>query len=208
MPKRSKNKTMDIFKPSRKLEGFLLALFVLLAVFIINVSTIYADFAISVKTYKIKPIPFTYYEVASDVTKIPISFAKYGEQASIIYPPPKGSTVSDSASIAVKCQDALSQNIDKILKVQSENQSLKKYLTLENKISALNKDGFLSIVTAPQQKTFQRDLAVNKIIAEFRSKEFKIDKNTSFCIFVTFIYGPQKNVIEKIIISAATLESK
>lgn len=207
MLKRSKNKAIYTFKPSGKLEGFLFALFILSIAFVINVAMVYADFIVNVKTHKINPIAFSGYETSSDITKIPILFAKYGEKANAIYPSPKANIVRDPSPIIKKCSEVLSQNVDKIVKIEMENKAVNKYLTFENKIPALGKDDFLGILANDQEKTIQRDPTTNKVIAEFRSKEFTINKSTSFIIYTTFIYESQKNIVEKIIISAAQLEN-
>lgn len=93
------------------------------------------------------------------------------------------------------------------MRISTQNSAVKDYLTFENKIPLLNKEAFLGIVTNPREKTFQRNAATGKIAAEFRSKEFQIDDNMAFCIYVTFVCSQDKGVVEKIIISAVKLES-
>lgn len=163
--------------------------------------------SVSLKTYAIKPISFNGYETASDIAGIPIIFSEYGKTVKVSYPAPKETVIQDPSSITKNCREILRKNIDKIAQVETQNSAVKDYLTFENKIPLLNKEVLLGIVTDPREKTFQRNIDTGKTTAEFRSKEFQIDNNTAFCIYITFVCSQDKGVVEKIIISAVKLES-
>ena len=182
---------------------FIIPLFV-----ISGILTSYAEQpSVILKTFAIKPIPFNGYETTSDITGIPIIFSEYGKMVKVTYPAPKEVVIQDSSLIIKNCKEFLLKNVDKIVQVETQNSAVKDYLAFEGKIPLLSKEAFLGIITSPREKTFQRNAAIGKAVAEFRSKEFDIDENTKFCIYVTFVCSQDKSVVEKIIISAVKLES-
>ncbi|MBI3601497.1 MAG: hypothetical protein HY209_01175 [Candidatus Omnitrophica bacterium] len=197
------NRIRNFPQPSRTLEGFLFVL-----AFAVGIA--YADQlppGIKIVAYHIQPLAFKAYEDVSDITKIPIVFSKYGQEAKLVYPAPKENTIRETSVIMKKCREALSRNVERIVKTQKENKAVHDYLTLKDKVPALNKEDFLRIVDDPREATFQRDPATNKAVAEFRSKEFPINKNMAFCIYITFICSYEQSTVEKIILSAVKLES-
>ncbi len=163
---------------------------------------------VSLKTYSIRPIPFSGYEATSDTAKIPIIFSEYGKLVKVIYPAPKSAIIQDQALIIKNCKEFFLKNVDKIIEIETQNPNVKDYLTAESKISLPTKEIFLSILTSPREKIVQRNAAMGKNIAEFRSKEFDIDEHTKFCIYVTFICNPENASVEGMIISAVKLESE
>ena len=162
--------------------------------------------SVSIKTFAIKHIPFNDYEATSNISGIPIIFSEYGKTVKVSYPAPKEAVIQDPSVITKNCREILSKNVDKILQVETQNSVVKNYLTFEGKIPLLSKESFLGIVASPREKTFQRNAATGKTVAEFRSKEFDIDEYTKFCIYVTFLCDPEKAFVEEIIISAVKLE--
>lgn len=208
MYKRKINNSIAAFKPSANPEGFLFALVVFLIVFI-NSIIVYAEQpSASVKTYRIESIAFDGYQIVSGISKIPIIFCTYGERTKVVYPAPKENVLKDSSLISEKCFEAISQNVDKIVETQLQIQSVRKYLTVAGRIAPLTKDDFLNIVSHPQECTFQRDLSIDKHIAEFRSKEIMLDGNGAFCVYITFICDSKDESVEEVLISAVNLESK
>ena len=208
MAKRGKYGKIIMSRPSGKLEGFLIVIFIILS--FLMVPPIIADAeqpSVSVKAYKIESVAFGGYKTISDINKIPIIFCAYGEKPRVAYPAPKDSIIKDPSVLIKKCSEAISQNVDKIVMVQLQNQSVGNYLTADNRIAPLTKTDFLNIVNHSQEYTFQRDVSAGKDMAEFRSKEFQVDNNGAFCIYVTFVCSQDKGDVEKIIISAVKLES-
>ncbi len=184
--------------------------FLLLASFLIMIQPMaYSQSqSFSIKSYRIQTIPFERYETTSGgLNKTAIVFAEYGKEAKVIYPAPKDMIPDDSSFITKKCYESLAKNIDEIVKVQTQNRAINDYLSLNNKISPLSKEGYLNILKDPQEETVQKDSNASKIIAEFRSKEFTIGEKARSCIYLTFIYDSQSKSIEKIILSAVKLES-
>lgn len=204
-----KNSMIARYMPSEKTEGFLIVFFISLLILISTSIIAHASGqpSVSVKTYSINPVAFRGYQTVSDINKIPIIFCAYGEKTKVVYPAPKDNIIKDSSAISRKCGEAILQNVDKIVKVQSQDQSVREYLTADNKIAPLTKYDFLNIVNHPQEFTFQNDASANRSIAEFRSKEFSLDGNESFCIYITFICASDNASVEEIIISAVKLES-
>lgn len=94
------------------------------------------------------------------------------------------------------------------MQIETQNSAVKDYLTFEGKIPILSKDILLDILAKPREKTFQKNAAIGKIVAEFRSKEFDVDDHTKLCVYITFLCDPGKASVETIIISAVKLESE
>lgn len=209
MSKRNKGSKAPILRPSGKSEGLLV---IITVIFISYIMMAYAEQpSMRLKTYQIKPISFKCYEAPSDVDKARIFFCEYGKKANVAYPQLKENIIHDPSAIIKKCEEALSQNIHKILKAEAENQPVKDYLTFKSKIQPFNKDDFLRVVTDPAERTVQKEPNTDKIIAEFRSKEFEIDKNTAFSVYITFVCGQQKEdliEVRDIILSAVKFESQ
>ena len=181
-------------------------IFTFVALLVVNGNMYAIQPSIGLKTFAIKPISFNGYETTSSTTGIPIIFSEYGKMVEVNYPASKDTVIQDPSLIIKNCREILSKNIDKIVQVETQNSVVKNYLTFEGKIPLLSKESFLGIVASPREKTFQRNAATGKTVAEFRSKEFDIDEHTKFCIYVTFLCDPEKAFVEEIIISAVKLE--
>ena len=160
-----------------------------------------------VKTYTREVIPFERHEVDSTKDGAKIIVAEYGSITTVVYPAPKETIPQDEKAIIRKCRESLEKNIDDILKVQNENGRVKYYLTINSSISAFNKKDYLNLVDSPAEKNIQIDPKTKKVTAEFRSKEFPIDEDRSFCVYITFIYDPGIERIEEIVLSVEGLIS-
>lgn len=183
-------------------------IFTFIALLTVNGNMYAIQPSISLKTFAIKPIPFSGYKTTSDISGIPIIFSEYGKMVKVSYPAPKELTIQDPSLIIKSCREILSKNVDKIVRTATENSAVETYLTCENKISLPDKEALLGIVTNPRERTFQRNASTGKVVAEFRSKEFDIDDHTKFCIYLTFLCEPEKFSVEEVIISAIRLESE
>lgn len=162
--------------------------------------------SVSTKAYSIKPVPFNDYEIISDVSGIPIVFSEYGKTVKVSYPAPEDAVIQDPSLIMENCREVIRKTADEIALREAQNTSVKGYLTFENRLPLLGKEGILDILADPREMTFQKNTASGKTVAEFRSKEFDIDDNTKFCVYITFLCDPKTASVEKIIISAVKLE--
>lgn len=162
---------------------------------------------IQVRSYNISNIPFSAYQESSHADKSLILFATYGEKATVAYPSVSENMITDTDEILKECQAAWARNIDQVLNIQASNNAVKKYLTFDGKVALIPKDELLQVVSASEEKTVQIDPAIKKRVAEFRSRVFQVNANTSFFIYVTFFFPSDKPSVEQIIISAVKLES-
>lgn len=204
------NKINRVFKTISHLVGeiFYFNIFIILLVAIVTSFSCYAEQpTVNPKTYTIKPIPFSGYETTSDINGIPIIFSKHGKAVKTSYSMSEKIVIQGPPSVIKNCLETLSENADKIVQVETQNDAVKDYLTFHGKVPLISKEALLNIVINPREKTFQKNTDIGKIVAKFRSEEFDINGHTKFCLYLTFVYDPGKISIEKIIISAVKLES-
>lgn len=162
-------------------------------------------YSLGVKTYSIQSISFKKYEITSEHGLPEIVFAEYASETKAVYPAPKDKIPADAAGIVKKCQSALEGNIDRIINAQQENEAVRNYLSADNKIALFKKEDYLYLINSPREQTVQIEPSTGNVIAEFRSREIAINENSSFCLYITFIYS--KDGVNKIIISAIRLKS-
>lgn len=138
---------------------------------------------------------------------ITLSFAEYRKEVSLEHPP-RAETLPSQAmkeEVVQECLATIKGLAEDIVKLQSENPAIEDYLTAGGGTQLFTAEDYIHLVETPEEQTVQIDPAANRLFAEFRSSLIPLSQNKSYCLYTTFVYIPERNQMERILISTAVL---
>ena len=157
--------------------------------------------------YSLNPAPFQTRDFFLPEQNTTLSFTEYGKEVSLEHPPPAERVPSQTLrqEVIQKCREAIKRSAKDIVKAQSEDKAVQDYLSVNGGIKLFTEEDYIHLIETPEEQTVQIDPVTKHVFAQFRSPQILINQNNPQCLYLTFIYIPEENRVERILISRAAL---
>ena len=157
--------------------------------------------------YSLNPAPFKTRDFFLPEQNTTLSFTEYGKEVSLEHPPPAERVPPPTIreEVSQKCREAIKRSAKDIVKAQSEDKAVQDYLSVNGGIKLFTEEDYIHLVETPEEQTVQIDPVTKHIFAQFRSFKIPGNQNNPQCLYLTFIYVPGENRVERILISRTML---